>query len=166
MQCFIFFSISSSLLFFFIFKPNGPRTVISKERDHMSRESDHLALAAARNRRGSRRRVTNVPPLPLPVSVKMSLFKEKGNAVPRTAAQSREMQLFLSSSRGKNAGSQHKGSEKGAHFHFVFLERYQGRVCIITWDEKEMMPVYAEQLTGLHSHFSQHDFLIWIATKS
>lgn len=43
----------------------------------MSRESDHLALTAAKNRRGSRGRVTNVPPLPLPVSVKMSLFRQR-----------------------------------------------------------------------------------------
>lgn len=88
--------------FFFFFKPNGPRTVIPKERDHMSRESDHLALTAAKNRRGSRGRETNVPPLPPPVSVKMSLFQKRR----------REMEGFLSSSQGNNTGSHHKGSGK------------------------------------------------------
>lgn len=38
--------LSSFFAFFFFFKPNGPRTVIPKERNHMSRESDHLALCS------------------------------------------------------------------------------------------------------------------------
>lgn len=43
---FPFFSMASSLLFSFFFRPNGPRSAISKEHNHINWESDHLAFAA------------------------------------------------------------------------------------------------------------------------
>ncbi len=50
--------------------------VISKEHNHMSRESDHLASSELEIA-GDKRRVTNVPRLLPPAYVKMSLLKIK-----------------------------------------------------------------------------------------
>lgn len=54
--------------------------VISKEHNHMSRESDHLAFSAAKNHRGSEKS-DECPSSPAACQCQDVSFKNKGSAV-------------------------------------------------------------------------------------